>query len=394
MEKFQITANPAINNSSMRIDLITVFWGEWHEYCFLELALPSLLKQFNLEYLCERAEVRFRIRSTERFIGICKNRSSFQDLEKLVEIDLGRIDLDEGDTDTQLEISKYGKWSYLLSKLLSTSAGEGSSIIFIAPDAVYSGNVLKSIWTGIHEGKKLIWISHLRCSYEAFEVAWFKISEAKKTDAKLLKTTLGTLHNYSKSQFWGRNPMNCRLNTLFFEGKNGALYSKMFDAYPIFVDSEYAGLEIQGAMDTDYDLRVFEEVVRKNGFCGLGIVSDMKEGFLASMVPKEDVWIDDIVKGDVDVLPPLIDSRSGDVRSDNWKRLIHWTACATNSKQKYQFMHTFFYGNPVDEFELEEVELFGNLTLSFANYYEKTSSFPEASIAFDSPIGGKLRVER
>lgn len=155
-----------MSGQGLKVNIVTVVWGEWHNNAFFRLNLPTLFAPDNLPSLIAQCVVTYDIYTRASDIETIIESESYRRLQQMMPVRLYMIAphlvADDPVSDPITAASE--TWH----KAVQQAALEGASVLLMPPDVVWSDGSLRHVGELLAQGRKVILNFYLRVVADTF----------------------------------------------------------------------------------------------------------------------------------------------------------------------------------------------------------------------------------
>lgn len=239
----------------MKIDFVTVVWGNDFVDLFLSVCLPSQLTSNNLPAL-PIGEFKYIIYSETKHFEAIKTDKCFSQLERIgINVELRPI---EFSATTSSSVEKYNRLTHCHSHALSKTSENNDLFSWLVPDGYYPDGFFKSLWKLKNKNPRLIVAPWVRVEFDNFLtnlqrtltigeqnnrptpieksslIKNFLLNDIKLSTRELVRLTIKTLHPITRSLFVGTEPSSDWPANIYYQVPHGII-AKHFHLHPILM---------------------------------------------------------------------------------------------------------------------------------------------------------------
>ncbi|SDK35251.1 Iron-sulfur cluster-binding domain-containing protein [Maridesulfovibrio ferrireducens] len=236
-EDFRLNPDEPLNKpDKIYFHAIIVVWGEEFTSCFMNSILPTQLGAGNIDALNTDSRSLYIIYTTPKDAKYIKSSPTFTKLKETIDVRIYSIDLCYTDKKNKHEMMILCHKHSVRKAHLA-----GARLVFLAPDAVFSGSTFKKIYQKASEGYNAVMIGTMRVSKEDFLPALNNIFlsddklEVSIKERDLVEMALDRWHPDTKSCFIDAEKFSGWPSQLFWEVPGEGVVAHNFHLHPLMV---------------------------------------------------------------------------------------------------------------------------------------------------------------
>ena len=227
--------------------LSTPVWGAEYVRLFCDLVLNNLAAPGNIPALASQIPCTYHIYTNDAAVPLIKNSPAFRSLAE-------RIEIMFHSTAQFADSAKYSLLTACYNDAVAIAAGNGSALIFLNGDMIYSNGTFEAVLRRMDEGKRCVEIEGFRTVKQAMErhlkERYPDIIDIPTRD--LVKLSLDCIHPISRAHFWeaesdfGFIPFHT-----YWRAGNSGVIARASHIYPLYLYPRLWELICDNTIDWD-----------------------------------------------------------------------------------------------------------------------------------------------
>ena len=215
------------------LKFVCAVWGDVFTNTFLNVCLPSMLSEGNLQFVAAQSDSSYHIYTLPSDIKSIDCSPAIRKLRALMQVEVVRpeADLPDGDKD-----KPYALMMAAHADFIKKSNSDGSAMVFIPPDTVWGNGSFRRLLEIAQSGKRLVMLGSARLEKESFLSSlqrYMKPPGISKRD--LVRLAMNHLHNETESLVWNSGVSNIWPSILFWKVRREGLIVRAFHLHPLMV---------------------------------------------------------------------------------------------------------------------------------------------------------------
>lgn len=258
--------------------VVTAMWGDWHISKYLDLNLPTLLADGNFPALSNYCDIAYLIYTSQGDMKRVQEAPGVQALSRLMKLEFCTI------TSEAIEnpiAAHHAVWAEATKR----AKNEGSFILLMPPDVVWSDGSFEHIGRLLEAGKKAIFMTFLRAESESFAPALgsygkFGGREISVSGAQMVEICMHTLHPLMAAYLRDSNHFPIHPEMMLWTVPNEGLLCRILAREMFVYDPSMVVLNMANLLATNLDPALIH------------VVNDSDDLFAVSLAPyqKEFEW--------------------------------------------------------------------------------------------------------
>lgn len=239
----------------IRFKFVCAVWGDAFTNTFLNVCLPSMLSEGNLQFVAAHSHSSYHIYTLPSDVQSIDCSPAIRKLRTLMPVEVVRpeTDLPDGDKD-----KPYALMVAAHADFIKKSNSDGSAMVFIPPDTIWGNGSFRRLLEIAQSGKRLVMLGSARLEKESFLLSlqpYMKggvLPGISKRD--LVRLAMNHLHTETESLVWNSGVLNTWPSILFWKVQREGLIVRAFHLHPLMVWPHIGGnfVPLAASIDGDY----------------------------------------------------------------------------------------------------------------------------------------------